>query len=185
MRITASALDIRARLFDLLLVHQDPSGKNERLRALSRRRQPAFQQQFVEPRSHAARLARARRKIRRAMNSDSVVIPHLAQGRVLDVSNCEELSELRIALFHKLMHTCVENCCRNSSEPQPATFFYDRMTNPPERENGDQEREPDSDANERKWRQNRCKRDRCSRNQRQRSRCRRIRKFCAGCTLPC
>ncbi len=118
----SAALDISARLFDLLFVHQHPSGENERLRALSCRHQPAFHQQFVEPRSHAARLARPHQEVRRAMNSDSVVISHLAQGRVPDVSNCEELSDLRIALFHKLMHICVENVVGNSSEPQPGTF---------------------------------------------------------------
>src|SRR5271157_5734290 len=54
--------------------------------------------------------------------------PHLAQGRVPDVSNYEELSESSPSLFHKVMHTRVENCFQNLSVPQPAIFFYDRMT---------------------------------------------------------
>ncbi len=54
--------DVGSGLFDLLLIHQHPTCQNERLRALPRGREPALQQQFVEARSHAARLARARRR---------------------------------------------------------------------------------------------------------------------------
>ncbi len=106
LRVT---LDTRAGLLHLLLVHQNSPGKNERLRALPRRRQPALHQQFVEPRLHAARLARVRQNIRCAMNDDSVFIPHLRQGTVLDVSNSEEVKQIATGLFHKLMHICVEN----------------------------------------------------------------------------
>ena len=48
------AVDTGACLFNLLLVYQHAACQNKRLRALARGREPALQQQFVEPRSHAA-----------------------------------------------------------------------------------------------------------------------------------
>src|SRR5450759_2225177 len=52
--------DVCTCLFDLLLVDQYSAGKDERLAALPRRREPALQEQFVETRFHRARLARWR-----------------------------------------------------------------------------------------------------------------------------
>ena len=40
--------------FDLLLIHQDFSRENQRLRAFARRHQAAFHQQFVEAQFHRA-----------------------------------------------------------------------------------------------------------------------------------
>jgi hypothetical protein len=56
------------------------------------------------------------------------VFPHLVQGRVPDVSNCEELSELQIVFSTKLCTLVLKTVVGNSSESQPMTFFYDRMT---------------------------------------------------------
>ena len=44
--------DGRARFHDLLLIHQNFSGKDERLRAFARGHQAAFHQQLVESRFH-------------------------------------------------------------------------------------------------------------------------------------
>src|ERR1019366_3532405 len=52
--------DVRPCLLNLLLVDQHSAGKDERLAALPRGREPALQEQFVEPRFHRARLARWR-----------------------------------------------------------------------------------------------------------------------------
>src|SRR5690348_275349 len=49
--------DVRSHLVLLLLVNQDATGKNQRLRALARGRQPTFDQQFIKPQLHRARLA--------------------------------------------------------------------------------------------------------------------------------
>ena len=52
--------DVRTCLLNLLLVDQHSAGKDERLAALPRGREPALEEQFVEPRFHRARLARWR-----------------------------------------------------------------------------------------------------------------------------
>src|SRR5208337_642385 len=55
------ALDAGARFLDLLLVHQNAPGEDQRLRTLARRRQATPEHELVEPGLHAARLARAKR----------------------------------------------------------------------------------------------------------------------------
>src|SRR5271167_3812482 len=68
--------------------------------------------------------------------------PHLTQGRVPDVSNCEELRNRHTPFSTKLCTLVLKTVVHNLSGAQPANFFYDRMTILWKRENGDQEQEP-------------------------------------------
>src|SRR5271167_2732347 len=54
--------------------------------------------------------------------------PHLTQGRVPDVSNCEELRNRHSPFSTKLCTLVLKTVVHNLSGAQPANFFYDRMT---------------------------------------------------------
>ena len=58
MRMVASSSTFAPAFSTFCVAYQHSASKNERLAALPRRREPALEEQFVEPRFHRARLAR-------------------------------------------------------------------------------------------------------------------------------
>ena len=82
------ALNGGSGLFDLLLVHQNFSGKNQRLRAFARRHQAAFHEQFVEAQFHRSAI---RTLCMRVRSSSTTKVPALVPVQGVELILSESL----------------------------------------------------------------------------------------------